>query len=36
MPWGVLGTFLDKLFAQRMAEKANERELENLKHILEK
>jgi uncharacterized protein YndB with AHSA1/START domain len=36
MPWGIFGTFLDKLFAQRMAEKANERELENLKHILEK
>jgi hypothetical protein len=35
MPWGVLGKFLDKLFAQRSAEKANERELENLKTILE-
>ena len=36
MPWGVLGKFLDKLFAQRMTEKAVGRELENLKSILEK
>ncbi|MFB0569463.1 MAG: SRPBCC family protein, partial [Nitrososphaeria archaeon] len=26
MPWGVLGKFLDKLFAQRMAEKTIEKE----------
>jgi uncharacterized membrane protein len=36
MPWGVLGKFLDKLFAQRMAEKTIEKESEKLKSILEK
>jgi uncharacterized membrane protein len=36
MPWGVLGMFLDKLFAQRMAEKTIEKESKKLKSILEK
>ena len=35
MPWGVLGKFLDKLFAQRMAEKTIEKESKKLKSILE-
>ena len=36
MPWGVLGKFLDKLFAQRVAEKTIEKESKKLKSILEK
>ena len=35
MPWGVLGKFLDKLFAQREAEKIVEKESKKLKSILE-
>lgn len=34
--WGILGKFLDKLFAQREVEKGVEKALENLKSILEK
>ena len=36
MPWGVLGKFLDKLFARRMEGKHLEKCLEKLKSILEK
>jgi len=36
MPWGVLGKFLEKLFARRMEEKHQEKCLENVKSILEK
>jgi len=36
MPWGILGKFLDKLFIHRIAEKELEKELKNLKSILEK
>jgi len=36
LPWGILGKFLNKLFAQRMGQKEIERSLENLKNILEK
>jgi len=36
LSWGILGKFLDKLVAQRMTEKDMERQLENLKSILEK
>jgi uncharacterized protein YndB with AHSA1/START domain len=35
MPWGVFGTFLEKLFYRRMGEKRQERSLEQLKGILE-
>ncbi len=35
MPWGVFGKFLDKLFAQRNAEKIIEKESKKLKSILE-
>jgi len=36
LSWGILGKFLDKLVAQRISEKDMERQLENLKSILEK
>lgn len=36
MPWGILGKFLDKLFARRMSEKECEKWLKKLKSILEK
>ncbi len=36
LSWGILGKFLDKLVAQRITEKDMERQLENLKSILEK
>ena len=35
LSWGILGKFLDKLVAQRMTEKDMERQLENLKSLLE-
>ena len=36
LPFGILGKFLNSLFAQRMLEKEIERSLENLKSTLEK
>ena len=36
MPWGIFGKFLDKLFANRESEKAQEKWLKTLKSILEK
>ena len=36
MPWGIFGKFLDKLFAKRESEKAQEKWLKKLKNILEK
>jgi len=36
LSWGIIGKFLDKLFARRITEKVVERSLENLKSILEK
>ena len=36
LSWGILGKFLDKLVAQRITEKDMERQLEQLKGILEK
>jgi len=35
LSWGILGKFLDKLVAQRITEKDMERQLEQLKSILE-
>jgi len=35
MPWGIFGKFLDKLFAKRESDKAQEKWLEKLKSILE-
>ena len=36
MPWGIFGKFLDKLFAKRESDKAQEKWLKKLKSILEK
>ncbi len=36
LPWGILGKFLNALFAQRMSEKEVEGSLEQLKSLLEK
>jgi len=36
MPWGIFGKFLDKLFAKRESDKAQEKWLKKLKGILEK
>jgi len=36
MPWGIPGKILEKLFLKRALEKENEKELKNLKSILEK
>ena len=35
LSWGILGKFLDKLVGQRITEKDIERQLENLKSLLE-
>ena len=36
MPWGILGKFIEKLFARRLGERGAEKSLEKLKSILEK